>query len=130
MAEHVGAENTLFARAGRIGDYHVNLIPVNAGPGGFRGKFMAWDPVAKKEVWGIKENFPCWGGAVVTAGDVAFYGTMDRHFKAVHARTGKVLWDFETDSGIICPATTFKGPDGKQYVAVAAGSALFAFGLP
>src|SRR5205823_13669341 len=83
-----------------------------AGPGGFRGKFMAWDPVAKKEVWAIKEDLLCWSGTVVTAGDVAFYGTMDRHFKAVDARNGKVLWDYVTDSGIIGQPITFQGPDG------------------
>jgi lanthanide-dependent methanol dehydrogenase len=92
-----------------------------AGPGGYRGKFMAWDPIAKKEIWAIKETFPCWSGTVVTAGDVCFYGTMDRHFKAVNARTGKVLWDYVTDSGVIGQPTTFKAPDGKQYVAVLAG---------
>lgn len=92
-----------------------------AGPGGFRGKFMAWDPIAKKEIWSIKENFPAWSGTVVTAGDVAFYGTMDRHFKAVNARTGEVLWDYTTDSGIIGQPVTYRGPDGKQYVAVLAG---------
>jgi PQQ-dependent dehydrogenase (methanol/ethanol family) len=90
-------------------------------PGGYRGKFMAWDPVARKEIWGIKEKFPVWSGTVVTAGDVAFYGTMDRHFKCVDAKTGNVLWDFETDSGIIGQPVTFKGPDGHQYVAVLAG---------
>ena len=82
---------------------------------------MAWDPVAKKEIWSLKEKFPCWSGTVVTAGDVCFYGTMDRHFKAVNARTGKVLWDFETDSGIIGQPITYKGPDGKQYVAILSG---------
>jgi PQQ-dependent dehydrogenase (methanol/ethanol family) len=92
-----------------------------AGPGGYRGKFMAWDPVKRKEIWGIKENFPVWSGTVVTAGDVAFYGTMDRHFKCVNAKTGEVLWDFETDSGIIGQPVTYTGPDGKQYVAVLAG---------
>jgi PQQ-dependent dehydrogenase (methanol/ethanol family) len=92
-----------------------------AGPGGFRGKFMAWDPIAKKEIWSIKENFPVWSGTVVTAGDVAFYGTMDRHFKAVDAKSGQVLWDFQTDSGIIGQPVTYKAPDGKQYVAILAG---------
>jgi len=91
------------------------------GPGGFRGKFMAWDLINKKEVWSIKENFPAWSGTVVTAGDVAFYGTMDRHFKAVNAKTGQVLWDYQTDSGIIGQPVTYKAPDGKQYVAVLAG---------
>src|SRR5436853_42089 len=92
-----------------------------AGPGGFRGKFMAWDPVAKKEIWSIKEKFPCWSGTVVTAGDVVFYGTMDGWFRALDARDGKKLWEFRAGSGIIGQPTTFKGPDGKQYVAVLSG---------
>src|SRR5205085_1189711 len=57
-------------------------------------------------------------GAVVTAGDVVFYGTMDRWFKAVDARTGQLLWQFQTGSGIIGQPITYRGPDGKQYVAV------------
>ena len=52
---------------------------------------------------------------------MAFYGTMDRWFKAVDARTGRLLWKFRTDSGIIGQPTTFLGPDGKQYVAILAG---------
>ena len=92
-----------------------------AGPGGYRGKFMAWDPVQNKEVWGIQENFPVWSGALVTAGDVAFYGTMEGWFKAVNARTGEVLWSFKTGSGIIGQPVTYRGPDGKQYVAILSG---------
>nr|WP_246810285.1 PQQ-dependent dehydrogenase, methanol/ethanol family [Methyloligella sp. GL2] len=91
------------------------------GPGGNRGEFSAWDLAKGKEVWSIKERFPAWSGAVVTAGDVVFYGTMDRWFKAVDARNGKELWKFKTDSGIISQPTTWKGPDGKQYVAVLSG---------
>jgi lanthanide-dependent methanol dehydrogenase len=92
-----------------------------AGPGGHRGEFTAWDPVAAKAVWKIKETWPAWSGAVATAGDVVFYGTMDRWFKAVHARTGEVLWRFQTGSGVISQPVTYRGPDGKQYVAVLAG---------
>jgi lanthanide-dependent methanol dehydrogenase len=92
-----------------------------AGPGGHRGAFTAWDPVARKEVWSIKENFPAWSGVVATAGDVVFYGTMDRWFKAVHAKTGEVLWQQRVSSGIIGQPVTYRGPDGKQYVAVLAG---------
>ena len=69
-------------------------VDMYAGHGGYRGEFMAWDPVARKRVWEIHENLPVWSGALVTAGDVAFYGTMDRLFKAVDARTGKLLWQF------------------------------------
>ena len=42
-------------------------------------------------------------------------------FKAVHARTGQVLWQFKTGSGIIGQPITYRGPDGKQYVAILSG---------
>ena len=100
-------------------------VGVNAkfykGPGGNGGVFSAWDVVHGKEVWNIKERFPAWSGALVTAGDVVFYGTMDGWFKAVDARTGKLLWRFKTGSGIISQPITYLGPDGKQYIAVMDG---------
>jgi PQQ-dependent dehydrogenase (methanol/ethanol family) len=96
----------------------VRMIP---GPGGHMGELSAWDIVAGKEVWTINERFPVWGGTVVTAGDLVFYGNMEGWFKAVHARTGEVLWQFKTSSGIIGQPTTFRGPDGKQYVAILSG---------
>jgi PQQ-dependent dehydrogenase (methanol/ethanol family) len=96
-------------------------IKMYPGPGGHRGVFTAWDPVAGRKAWEITEKFPVWSGALVTAGDVAFYGTMDGHFKAVDARNGKQLWQFETSSGIIGQPVTFRAGDGKQYVAVLAG---------
>ena len=96
-------------------------VKMYAGAGGNRGEFICWDPVAAKKVWGVKESFPVWSGACVTAGDVAFYGTMDGWFKAVHAQTGDVLWQFKVGSGIIGQPITYRGPDGKQYVAVLSG---------
>ncbi len=92
-----------------------------AGPGGNRGAFTAWDPVSGRAVWSIRENFPVWSGAVVTAADVVFYGTMDGYFKAVNARTGEPLWQFKVGSGIIGQPVTYRGPDGKQYVAILSG---------
>jgi PQQ-dependent dehydrogenase (methanol/ethanol family) len=92
-----------------------------AGPGGNRGLFDAWDPVARKVVWTIKENFPVWSGALVTAGNVVFYGTMEGWFKAVDAQTGQELWKFKTGSGIIGQPISYRGPDGKQYVAILSG---------
>jgi glucose dehydrogenase len=64
-------------------------VDMYAGPGGKRGEYMAWDPVARKKVWAISENFPVWSGTLVTGGDVAFYGTMDRWFKAVDATAAR-----------------------------------------
>ena len=96
-------------------------LKMKAGPGGFRGEFAAWDPVAKRKAWSLKEKFPVWSGALATAGDVVFYGTMDGYFKAVDAKTGDALWQFQTDSGVISQPVSYKGPDGKQYIAVLSG---------
>jgi lanthanide-dependent methanol dehydrogenase len=96
-------------------------VKMYAGPGGHRGVFTAWDPVAGRAVWQTKERFPVWSGALVTAGDVVFYGTMDGWFKALDARTGKELWRFKTGSGIIGQPISYRGPDGKQYIAVLSG---------
>ena len=95
--------------------------PEVAGPGGYRGEFMAWDATTGRKVWGIKEPYPVWGGALATKGDVVFYGTLDGWFKAADARTGAVLWKFKVGSGVVGNPMTYVGPDGKQYVAIYAG---------
>jgi lanthanide-dependent methanol dehydrogenase len=95
--------------------------PYQAGPGGNLGGFIAWDASSGKKVWENKEHFPNWSGALVTAGDVAFYGTLDGWFKTVDARTGKLLSKFKVGSGVVGNPITYRGPDGKQYVAVYAG---------
>jgi lanthanide-dependent methanol dehydrogenase len=98
-------------------------VRMYAGPGGndARGEFLAWDPATGKKVWGITEKYPVWAGALVTAGGVVFYGTMDGNFKAVDAKNGKQLWSTHFESGVIGNPITFMGPDGKQYVAVYSG---------
>ena len=52
---------------------------------------MAWDPVQRRKVWTIPEEFPVWSGAAVTAGGVVFYGNLEGWFKAVDAETGNML---------------------------------------
>jgi glucose dehydrogenase len=69
----------------------------------------------------VKEDLPCYSGVLATAGNVVFYGTMDGWFKALDARNGRELWKFKTDSGIISQPVTYRGPDGKQYIAVYSG---------
>jgi PQQ-dependent dehydrogenase (methanol/ethanol family) len=95
--------------------------PYFAGPGGNLGAFIAWDAVTGKKVWENKEEFPSWSGALVTAGDVVFYGTLDGWFKSADAKTGKVLSKFKVGSGVVGNPITYRGPDGRQYVAVYAG---------
>jgi alcohol dehydrogenase (cytochrome c) len=97
-------------------------VDMYAGPGGYRGEFMAWDVIERKKVWAIHENFPVWTGTLATAGDVAFYGTLDRWFKAVDARSGALLWQFHAGSGFVGQPVTYNGADGAQYVAILSGA--------
>ena len=96
-------------------------VKMYAGPGGNRGVFTAWDPVNRRKVWEIKEDLPLWSPALATAGGLVFYGTMDGWFKAVDARNGKLLWQFKAGSGIIGQPISYRGPDGRQYIAVICG---------
>jgi len=92
------------------------------GPGGYQGELLGWDVAAGKKTWSIREEkLPVYSGVLATAGDVVFYGTMDGWFRAVDARTGAMLWQFHAASGIVGNPMTYRGPDGKQYVAIYAG---------
>jgi glucose dehydrogenase len=84
------------------------------------GNFIAWDATKGKIVWSKPELFSVWSGAVATAGDVVFYGTLEGYLKAVDAKTGNELYKFKTPSGVISNVTTYMH-DGKQYVAVLSG---------
>jgi lanthanide-dependent methanol dehydrogenase len=92
-----------------------------AGPGGERGVLTAWDVAAGRKRWAIPERFPVWSGTLSTGGDVVFYGTMDGWFKAVDARNGTPLWQFKVGSGIVGQPISYRGPDGKQYIAILSG---------
>jgi PQQ-dependent dehydrogenase (methanol/ethanol family) len=97
----------------------VKMYP---GPGGYQGELVAWDVAHAKKAWTVKETvLPVYSGVLATGGDVVFYGTMDGWFKALDARTGTELWKFHTASGIIGNPITYRGPDGKQYVAIFSG---------
>jgi glucose dehydrogenase len=58
---------------------------------------------------------------LVTAGNLVFYGTLDGWFKAADATTGEVLWKFRVGSGVVGNPIAYRGPDGKQYIAVYSG---------
>jgi PQQ-dependent dehydrogenase (methanol/ethanol family) len=96
-------------------------VRMYAGPGGHRGELIAWDPVARRKAWTIREKYPVWSGVVATAGDLVFYGTMDRWFKAVDARTGTLRWQHRMPSGVVGQPISYRGPDGRQYIAVMCG---------
>lgn len=91
------------------------------GGNGKRGDLVVWDPIAARTICDVKEDLPLWSGVLVTAGDVAFYGTMDGWFKAIDARSCAPLWKFKAGSGIIGNPIAYRGPDGKEYIAVYSG---------
>ena len=91
-----------------------------AGPDGVMGGFAAYDPMTNKKAWYNKEKFSAWGGSLNTATDLVFYGTLDRWFKALDAKTGKELWKFQVGSGVIGNAFTYTN-GGKQHVGVLSG---------
>lgn len=83
------------------------------------GNFIAWDAAKGEIVWSKPEQFSVWSGALATAGDVIFYGTLEGYIKAVDEK-GNELYKFKTPSGIIGNITPFEH-DGKQYIAVLSG---------
>lgn len=95
------------------------MYPAPDSHGGM-GNFIAWDAREGKIAWSNKELFSVWSGALATAGDVVFYGTLEGYLKAVDAKTGKELYRFKTPSGIIGNVMTYTHK-GKQYVAVLSG---------
>jgi PQQ-dependent dehydrogenase (methanol/ethanol family) len=106
---YVGATLSMFP-AGRVtGDGSDNL-----------GNFIAWDAAKGEIVWSVPEQFSVWSGALATAGDIVFYGTLDGRLKAVDAGSGAELYSFKTPSGIIGNVNTWMH-DGKQYIGILSG---------
>jgi len=98
----------------------VNFDLDKPGPGGYLGGLKAWDPVAQKEVWFIKDDLPFNGGTMTTTTGLVFAGDIKGTFRAHDAKTGKELWKFNTGSGISAAPISYT-LDGKQYVAVTSG---------
>ena len=106
---YVGATLSMYPAGQVTGDGSNNL-----------GNFIAWDATKGEIKWSKEEPFSVWGGALATAGDVVFYGTLEGYLKAVDANTGEELYRFKTPSGIIGNVNTWEH-DGKQYVGVLSG---------
>ena len=111
------------------------------------GHVKAFDPATGREVWRWDAEHPIVASLLTTAGDLVFVGEPNGRFNALHARTGELLWSFQTGSGIHSNPVTYM-LDGRQYVAVPTGwggwvegyapemygaprgTALFVFALP
>ncbi len=85
-----------------------------------RGYLKAVDPLTGKAKWATPYKSPNWSSTMVTASNLVFTGVMTGEFQALDADTGKILWSFQTPSGIIGQPVTWE-KNGKQYVTVMSG---------
>jgi quinohemoprotein ethanol dehydrogenase len=85
-----------------------------------KGVLIAWDPVAQKERWRVTLGGPWNGGVLATAGGLVFQGNAMGNFVAYDSASGKNLWSFEAQTGVVAAPMTYS-VDGQQYVAVLAG---------
>jgi alcohol dehydrogenase (cytochrome c) len=86
------------------------------------GELQAWNVDTGEQAWMYPfTKSPNWGGVLATAGGLVFAGgSNDRRIRAFDAATGKVLWEFPTNSGVLAPPVCF-AVDGKQYLAIHSG---------
>ena len=93
------------------------------------GALRALDPLTGEKQWEFKHITPSWSGVLSTAGGLVFTGDSEGNFIALNAKSGKPLWHFQMGGAVIAAPMTY-AIDGKQYIAISAGSALFTFALP
>jgi alcohol dehydrogenase (cytochrome c) len=113
-----------------------NTVPqgLRVGPVGYRtedegyGAVRAIDPHTGDLKWEYKMTEFTQAGILTTASDLVFTGGNEGYFFALNARTGALLWK-STVGGQVASGPMTYSVGGRQYVAVAAGSSLFAFAL-
>jgi alcohol dehydrogenase (cytochrome c) len=92
------------------------------------GAVRALKPHSGEVQWEFKLRRPPWAGVMSTAGGLVFGGSTQGEFFALDAATGKSLWNFQTGGAVWSNPISYLSA-GKQQVAIAAGHAIFAFGL-
>ncbi|MFZ1105262.1 MAG: PQQ-dependent dehydrogenase, methanol/ethanol family, partial [Hyphomicrobiaceae bacterium] len=85
-----------------------------------KGRLVAWDPIARKAAWTVEHPLAWNGGVLSTAGGLVFQGNGEGKLVAYDAKTGKRLWDFYAQTGIVAAPVTYE-VDGEQYVTVNVG---------
>jgi alcohol dehydrogenase (cytochrome c) len=93
------------------------------------GAILAVDPTTGDTKWRFDLVSTPSSGMLATAGGLVFTGDAQGYLIALDARTGKVLWKFQTGGSVSAPPITY-ALNGKQYIAVASGGSMLAFALP
>lgn len=86
----------------------------------WKGRLLAWDPVAQKARWSVEYPTAWNGGTLATAGNLVFQGTADGRAVAYAADTGKLLWQAPVNSGAMAGPVTYT-VGGEQYVTFMVG---------
>jgi alcohol dehydrogenase (cytochrome c) len=144
--QDVGAEVTLRHREFKESIPYWGAS-VTVDPDDMQGFVKAISASTGEEVWRWRNEVPMSASVLATGGDLVFVGQPSGEFDAFHARTGELLWQFQTGSGHHSSPTTYS-VDGRQYIAVPVGwgswvegivpamlgashgDAVFAFALP
>jgi alcohol dehydrogenase (cytochrome c) len=92
------------------------------------GSVIAIDPQTGDRKWTYYMTDVTDSGILTTASDVLFTGGREGYFQALDARTGELLWKTNLGGQMAAGPMTYS-VDGRQYVAIAAGHAVFAFAL-
>jgi len=92
------------------------------------GAVRAIDPRNGEVRWEYKELSAPWAGNLSTAGKLVFTGDIAGNLIALDAESGKPLWHLPTGAGIYAAPVTYEA-NGKQYIAIASGTALIALAL-
>jgi quinohemoprotein ethanol dehydrogenase len=107
--------------AGRIGAGSGKYAPPPIG-GKYFGTLTAMDSHTNRIAWQhtMPYSIGQGSGSLTTAGGLLFHGEPDGNFQAYDAKTGELLWHWQTGAGADAPAISYE-IDGEQYVAIAAG---------
>jgi alcohol dehydrogenase (cytochrome c) len=92
------------------------------------GAVRALDPKTGEKKWEFKMTDITWAGVLTTASDLLFSGGREGYFYALNARTGDLLWKLSLGGQVNSGPMSYS-VNGRQYIAVAAGSSLFSFAL-
>jgi glucose dehydrogenase len=84
------------------------------------GRLSAVNVDTGKVAWKYDTEQPLIGGALATAGGLVFFGEGNGLFKALDAKSGQLLWQYQAGAGVNAPPVSYS-VGGKQYIAVAAG---------
>ena len=95
----------------------------------YLGFLKAIDPTTGETKQKFQHTTPTWSGVLSTAGGLVFSGDAEGNFIAFDAASLKPLWHFQMGGAVYAAPIAF-AVDGKEYVAIAAGSAIYTFGLP